>query len=71
MSRIKTIPFEPEKFNLSDHNKKTIMIFKLDGYILQVASNGGLYGVKGKEFRLLDQVHPKSGFYNWFWNQFD
>lgn len=71
MGRPKTIPFEPEKFKLTEHNKETIETFESFGYKFRVSSVGALYGVKGREFKLLDQVHLKSGFSNWFWEQFE
>ena len=71
MGRIKTIPFDYEKFVLNEHNKETLETFKQDGYEFRVSQVGGLYGVKGKAFRLLDQVqNVKDDYLDWFYNQF-
>lgn len=71
MGRPKTIIFEEEKFNLSDHNKSTLGIFKKYGYIFYVSEQGALYGVKNKKFRLLDQVVPKPEHREWFFEKFE
>ena len=71
MGRMKTIPFDSEKFILSEHNKETLETFRQDGYKFRVSQVGGLYGIKGKEFRLLDQVQSvKEDYLNWFYRQF-
>lgn len=71
MGRIKTIPFDSEKFILNEHNKQTLETFRQDGYQFRVSKVGGLYGVKGTEFRLLDQVQNiKVDYLDWFYNQF-
>lgn len=71
MGRPKTIPFDSEKFDLDEHNKATLQGFREYGYKFRISSVGGLYGVKGREFRLLDQIrNVKSEFSNWFFDQF-
>lgn len=72
MGRPKTIPFDSEKFVLNEHNKATLQVFGEDGYKFRVSGVGGLYGVKGREFKLLDQIRDvKPEFLDWFFAQFD
>lgn len=71
MGRIKTIYFDSEKFILTEHNKETLDTFRQDGYKFRVSQVGGIYGAKGKELRLLDQVQGiKPEYSDWFYSQF-